>query len=52
MQFDNPSAFQAKKVQLFDRFCQSLHSFIGNLSCFFNLFSLKHSVFFVGFEYI
>ena len=42
MQFDNPSVFQAKKVQLFDRFCQSLHSFIGNLSCFsdFSVFVL------------
>lgn len=42
MQFDNSSVFQAKKVQLFDRFCQSLHSFIGNLSCFsdFSVFVL------------
>ena len=50
MQFDNVSVFQPKKMQLFDRFCQLLHSFVGNLSCFF-IFSifilvlLSHSIY-------
>lgn len=51
MQFDNSSVSQAKKVQLFDRFCQSLHSFIGNLSCFSDFFCFRSCAFITHYIY-
>ena len=51
MQFNNSSAFQIKKVQLFDRFCQSLHFFIVNLSCFFKSFCFRSCAFITHYIY-